>query len=386
LNSCKDSFVAIRDTAHAAIIKLPLQRIKRVFALQKVPPKTANADSVGASMPKVLSQDEIGALFNAAQPGQKSRAATEMKRVEKYDLTRSKGLSAEQVRVVDTLHQSFARRLSDSLGTYLRTGCEMSLVSAQQLRYSEFLGRAPEKSYLATLRVLPIDAGALIVMDLSLAFPIIDLALGGSGGDITEPRDTTEIEDQIIETTMGLIARVLQNAWASVAPFDIQFDQRQPLAQAQALMLPNERILSLNFEIGLLDARGALNIALPAVVANALLRKLAAPGSLSERIPSRNTRRKLRQSLLGCYFPLDLSLPISPLPVRKLLELEPEYVLVLPIRADKPVNLNIAGEKMFDAYPVRKGTCKGARIERRAQLHHSSPQEWTHAQASPPRT
>jgi len=49
--------------------------------------------------------------------------------------------SAEQIRVVNTLHESFARRLSDSLGTYLRTVCEMNLVTAEQLRYSEFLGR-----------------------------------------------------------------------------------------------------------------------------------------------------------------------------------------------------------------------------------------------------
>ena len=130
-------------------------------------------------MRRVLNQDEIDALFSAAQPGQKSEPAAK-KHVERCDLGKSKTLSAEQIRVVNTLHESFARRLSDSLGTYLRTGCEMSLVAAEQLRYSEFLGRVPELSYLASLR-------------------------------------------------------------------------RQPLSQAHALMLPNERILTLNFEIRLLD-------------------------------------------------------------------------------------------------------------------------------------
>ncbi len=326
-------------------------------------------------MRKTLSQNEIDALFSAAQPGKGLEAPASMKSVEKCDLSKSKTLSAEQVRVVNTLHESFARRLGDSLGTYLRTGCEMNLVAAEQLRYSEFLGRVPALSYLASLRMLPIDAGALVLMDLSLVFPIVDLALGGSGGDVTEPRETTEIEDQIIETAISLLARDLQTAWAPVVAFDIQFDQRQPIAQAHALMLPNERILSLNFEIRLLDLQGALNIALPAVVANALLRKLAAPGSLGERIPSRNARRRIRESLLDSHFVADLSLPPSQLSVRELLNIEPQYVLVLPNRADKPVHLNVAGKPMFDAHPVRKGTHKGARIERRSALRQAAAKE-----------
>ena len=325
-------------------------------------------------MRKVLSQDEIDALFSAAQPGQRGEAAVK-KHVERCDLGKSKTLSAEQIRVVNALHESFARRLSDSLGTYLRAGCEMNLVTAEHLRYSEFLGRVPELSYLASLRMLPIDAGALILMDLSLVFPIIDLALGGSGGEATEPRETTEIEDQVIETAISLIARDLQNAWAPVVALDIQFDQRQPLAQVHSLMLPNERILSLNFEIRLLDLRGALNIALPAVVANALLRKLSTPGSLGERIPSRNTRRRTRECLLDGNFLAELSLPPSHLSVRELLNIQPQYVLVLPNRADKPAHLNIAGKPMFEAHPVRRGTRKGARIERRTMLHSSAPKE-----------
>jgi flagellar motor switch protein FliM len=323
-------------------------------------------------MRRVLSQSEIDALFTAARPGQGDETGAPKKNVERCDLGKAKTLSTEQIRVVNTLHESFARRLSVSLGTYLRTGCEMNLVAAEQLRYSEFLGRVPGLSYLASLRMLPIDAGALILMDLSLVFPIVDLTLGGSGGDVTEPRDTTEIEDQIVETAISLIARDLQNAWAPVVAFDIQFDQRQPLAQAHVLMLPNERILSLNFEIRLLDLRGALNIALPAVVANALLRKLATPGSLGERIPSRNTRRKIRESLLDGYFLADLSLPPSTLSVRELLNIEPQYVLVLPNQADQPVHLNVGGKPMFEAHPVRRGTHKGARIERRTTLHQSA--------------
>jgi len=320
-------------------------------------------------MSRVLTQEEIDALFSAAQPRGNLEAETPRKTVEKCDLSKSKTLSVEQVRIVNTLHESLARRLANSLGTYLRVGFEMNLVSVEQLRYAEFLGRIPELTYVATFHIQPIDARALIQVDFTLVFPIVDLALGGSGADPTDPRELTEIEEQVVQTVISLIAQDLQVTWAPIVAFEIQFEQRQPLAQIQALMLPSERILSLNFEIRLLDLHGTLSIALPAVVANALLRKLAVHRSLTERIPSRNLRRRIRESLLDSYFVADLSLPPSPLPVRELLSIAPGSVLALPNRADRPVHLNISGKPMFEAHAVRKGRHKGARIEKRVSFH-----------------
>jgi flagellar motor switch protein FliM len=261
-----------------------------------------------------------------------------------------------------------ARRLGNSLGAYLRVGFEMNLVSAEQLTYGEFIFRVPELTYLASVRILPIDARAAIQADLSLVFPIVDLVLGGSGADPIEPRDLTEIEEQIFETAVTLIARDLQITWAPVIELDIQFDQRQQYAQVQSLMLPNEKILSLSFEIRLPDARGTLNMAFPAVVANALLRKLSTKWSYFERIPSRETRRRIRERLLDSRFRAQLSLPPCPLSVRELVSVEPGKVLILPRRANEPIQLTIAGKPMFTAYPVRYGTQKGARVERRNSI------------------
>jgi len=225
-------------------------------------------------MKKVLSQEEIDALFSAAQSSGKLESSSE-KKVEKCYLAKSKTLLTEQVQAVNALHESLARRLSDSLGAYLRVGMDMHLVSVEQLRFGEFLSRIPESRYLASLRVVQIDARAVIQLDLALLFPMLDLALGGSGADPINVREPTEIEEVIVETVVGLIARDIQATWAPIVSFDIQFDQRQTIMQVQGLMLSNEKVLSLNFEVQLLDVRGTFNIALPAIVANALLRKLA---------------------------------------------------------------------------------------------------------------
>jgi flagellar motor switch protein FliM len=51
--------------------------------------------------------------------------------------------------------------------------------------------------------------------------------------------------------------------------------------------------------------------------------------------------------------------------IRQLVDLEPGQILMLPKSAREPIDLNIAGKPMFLAYPVRQGTRRSARVERR---------------------
>jgi flagellar motor switch protein FliM len=319
-------------------------------------------------MRKILSLEEIDALFGAAHAGpQASRSAGE-KKVQPCDLRRSSILTADQVRVVTALHESLARRLAQALGAYLRVSLEIALLSVEQLTYHEFVTRIPEITYLASLHVLPMDARVALQADISLVFPIVDLVLGGSGADLIEPRDLTEIEERLFDLVVRLIARDLQSIWAPVLELAIRFDQCQQYTQMHNLMPPHEKILAVSFEIRLLEARGTLNLAFPAVIADALLRKLSVRGSLPERVTSAETRRRLQERLLDSRFIAQLCLPPSPLKVRDLLALEVGDIVPLPRACGQAVHLNVAGKPMFHAFPVRHGIRKGARIERRSSI------------------
>ncbi len=325
-------------------------------------------------MRKTLTQEEIDALFKAAHTAPKPKSSSK-KTFEAYDLRQSRQLDTDHVQILTTLHEGLARRLGNSLAAYLRVSFEMNLVSIEQLTYREFMGRMPELTYFASLHVLPIDARAALQADLSLVFPIVDLVLGGSGAEFTDARDLTEIEEQIFETVVGLIARDLQMTWALLLQLDIQFEQRQAHAQVLGLMLPLEKILCLSFEIRLPSAHGKINLALPAVVANALLRKLSVQWSFAGPLPSRETRRQIRQHLLDSQFEAALCLPLSGVTVRELIALEPGSLIVLPKRVQDPVHLNVAGKPMFLAYPVRHARQRGARIEKRLSLAESAGKE-----------
>ncbi|MBS1841945.1 MAG: flagellar motor switch protein FliM [Acidobacteria bacterium] len=324
-------------------------------------------------MRKTLEQSEIDALFSKAQAAQRASRSKPLQKIVPWDLRGSNQLTADQLLSVSTLHESLARRLSGSIGAHLRVAFEMTLVSVEQLAYREFLGRLPDITYFSSMHVMPIDARAAVQLDISLAYPVIDVVLGGNGTEAQDVRDLTEIEEQILESVFRLILLDLHATWAPVLDLDFKFEQRQRNVEMQNTMLPGEKILCLSFEARIAETSGTLAMVFPAVITNALLRKLSVQGSYSERIPSRDTARRMRERIMDCHFLVDLSLPPSAVTIRELVSLEKDQVLMLPQRSREPVRLNIAGKPMFRAHPVRHGTQRGARIEERVPLSPSTP-------------
>lgn len=321
-------------------------------------------------MEKILNQEEIDALFRAAQKGKipDSTGRPLQKLVAKLNLRETSQINKEQVRAVSALHESFARNISNSLSAYLRVGFDVNLVSVEQITYSEVLSRLPDLTYLCSIRIQPIDALALLQMDLALAFPVMDLVLGGAGGEMIELRDLTEIEEQIFESVIQLIMRELQASWNPTLEVQIDFDQRQHASQTLSLMPPAERSLALSFEIKVNDAHGTLNVTFPAVAANALLRKLTAQSVSYRRGSSTAQVNQIRLHMLDSEFDVELRLPPTPISVRDLTELQVGQVLPLHQAVEQPAILFIAGKEMFMAYPVACGHVRGGQILQRNSI------------------
>jgi len=316
---------------------------------------------------RTLDQSQIDALFAKAQEAQGAAHNAPAKHIVPFDL-RPKQLTQTQLSGVTSLHESFARRFSYTLAAHLRVKFAMALVSVQQMSFSEFLSLLSDLTYFGSVHVMPIDARAGLQFDIALTYPIIDVALGGSGSEAIAMRDLTEIEEQILDAVVRLMLLDLQAVWAPVLDLDFQFEQRQRAVQLQSTMQPGEKVLCIGFECHVAESSGTMTMVFPAAIANALLRRLSAQWSAVQRIPSRDSRRRLRAHLLDSRFAVDLSLPHSPLTIRQLIDLAPDSVLTLPNRAREPIHLNVAGKPMFLAYPVRNGNKRGARVERRISI------------------
>ncbi len=311
-------------------------------------------------MQKVLNQDEIDAMFRAARRAPSEPQDDPARKIIPWNVRQVGQISRDQLRTISTLHEAFARNLTHSLGAYLRIVFETNLVSVEQLTYREVLARIPDLAYLASFRMDGANATAALYLDLALAFPIIDLLLGGSGSPKTDLREVTEIEDQILAGVVTLICHELQSAWTALG-LTFEFDQHQPAAQMQRLMPPNEKTLCLSFEIRMPESQGTLTVAFPAAVSNALLRKMSDEWG-AHRSHGESQAEHIKPHLLDSVFEAELSLPAVPITARELMVLRPGSLLRLPRQINVPPVLTIAGTAIFEAYAVRSGVKCAAQL------------------------
>ncbi|MGC2447515.1 MAG: FliM/FliN family flagellar motor switch protein [Candidatus Sulfotelmatobacter sp.] len=312
-------------------------------------------------MQKVLNQEEIDAMVRAARGGTRLEQGPEvLSHVEPWDVRRAGQIGREQLQTITALHESFARNLTHSLGAYLRVVFATTLVSAEHLTYREFLQRIPETTYVASCRLDPTGLSAALQLDLKVAFPIIDLLLGGEGKSMAAAREITDIEEQILDSVARIICRELGAAWQALT-LEVNFEERLEASEAQRLMLPDEKTLSLSFEVTMPDARGGLSLAVPAAVSNALLRKIAADWTHRRPRATADFRHRIMRRLLECPFEIELAARDLALPVSTLAALQSGDVLTFARPATEPASLLVAGIEMFHALPAR---CAGSRAAR----------------------
>lgn len=280
---------------------------------------------------------------------------------ERWDVRQAGRIGREQLQTITALHESFARNLTHSLGAYLRVVFTTTLVSAEHLTYREFLQGIPETTYIASCRLDPTGHNAALQLDLKVAFPIIDLLLGGEGKAVAATRELTDIEEQILDSVARIICRELGSAWQAL-PLEVIFEERLQTGEAQRLMAAEEKILSLSFEVTIAEVRGSLILALPGAVSNSLLRKLAGDRVRRRSRAATDHRRQLMQRLLDCPFHVELAATSIPIPLSTVAALAAGDVLAFARPATEAAALLVAGSEMLQALPARCSNKRAARV------------------------
>lgn len=314
-------------------------------------------------MEKMLKQDEIDALFQAAHATSPERPKELDGGAEAttYNFGRAGQISNEQLRAISMLNDLFARNLTHNLAAWLRCRFQVSLVSAEQIPFSEFLMRIPEISYVTSVRLEPLGAVSVLQLDLALAPPIIDLLLGGEGKE-GPLRELTDIEEAILGSLVELICRELTAAWQSVE-LSFKFERRHMQTQLARVMSVSERTLCLSFEIRMPQGSGLLNLAFPAVVANTILRRLTSDwGRGRQHAPE--TRARLEAAVRGVRLGGTVQLPAVRMKAGEIEALRPGQILRLSLTAATAAEWRVGGQLLAVAQPIQHGDHRAVRIER----------------------
>ncbi len=292
--------------------------------------------------------------------------------VEAYDFRKAGQFGGKQFQSLSSIHESFARSLSLSLGASLRTSLEVAMLSIEPNSYEQFLQQSTESSYFAAVALTPLESPAAIELDAAIAFPMLDLLLGGEGKPEEQLRPLTEIEEQILESVMKMVCHELQSLWKPLMGTDVRFERRLRQPQSQSLMPGNERIVVIQFEIAMGEARGFLKLLVPSLVTNGLLRRMSQQHVYRARPTPANKNERLQERLQDAAFRVELVLANLQASLRELVALTPGKVLSFRHRVTDPAMLLVSGKGMFSAYPVASGKLRAAQILKRTQILSAS--------------
>ncbi len=313
-------------------------------------------------MDRSLSQEEIDSVFSSVQ-GKKPEEAKAVA----YDFRRPDRIAKDQLRAIHVLHDNFARNLASSLSAYLRAYAMVTLVSVEQLSFSEFSQCLPSPSCLVSLAMKPYEGNAVLEINSSLVFPILEMLLGGNGkASCKITREVTEIEQVVLDGLYRIILHDLRQAWSSITPIEFTIEARETEPQLLQIMAPNEAVVTIGLEVRIAECSGLINIGMPSIIIKMLRQKFDQQWSVRRAESSQEEQARMLKLLQSSSTLLDARLQGPTIPVEDMLRLDVGDVLTFDYPVERPLNFLVNGKLKYRGFVAGAGRKKAFMIE---ELH-----------------
>jgi flagellar motor switch protein FliM len=276
-------------------------------------------------------------------------------------------LSNENARALTSLHEKFALNVTHSLEVYLGTSIRLKMVSLEQLALQDYISGVGPSTYLLPTALNVMEGNFLMEMDIRLIFPIIDLLLGGAGTTSSdEPRELTEIDEEIVESITAVIIKEVDRSWRAL---NLSLTPGHCIKPALITQIypANEKLVLLMFEMTIGTTTGSFKIVLPTSFVGFLLRHMKAAQSKKISSLRHFPNPSLRERILDCDFKVAVDITQMRVLVKDLIDLKPGVILKMKAPVKNPGRLTVEGVDIFEALPVRSGTLKAAQLSCRSQ-------------------
>jgi flagellar motor switch protein FliM len=310
---------------------------------------------------RVLSQNEIDSVFKKKlASGGEDEAA---KRAQAYDFRRPDRIAKDQLRAIHLLHENFGRNLASSLSAYLRAYVLVNLVSVEQLSFAEFTQCLPSPTSAVALGLAPYDGAAVLELNPTLVFPILEMLLGGSGKSATKiSREVTEIEQTILESLLRIILQDLRSSWEAVAKMEFSIDSHETEPQLLQILAPTEAVVAISMEVKIGDLSGMMNIGIPSIVVKMLRHKFDQQWSVRKAEATQLEHARFLNLIRAAQVNVDTRLTHQTLRVDRLLDLKEGDILAFDHPLAKPFDVTVNGAKKFRGEIVVSGRKRAVEI------------------------
>lgn len=171
--------------------------------------------------------------------------------------------STPQFRMLQSIHEGFARSLSNVLSTFLQSEIQAKLAGIRLITAGDFQKAAQNPSCLILLQLHPGSETMMLYLESATVLTLLDLLLGGTGVPVSAPRELTEIEWSLLEEISRVIVRSLGESWQVVKAVEFVVETMGSDPGLMACPDPARSVLRVSFEIQFAAQIGHFEIAVP---------------------------------------------------------------------------------------------------------------------------
>ncbi len=314
-------------------------------------------------MSDVLSREEINALLAAfSGAGGQNRISEDPfakeyegapRNIKPYDFRRPDKFSKDQLRVIEMVHETYARHVSTILSGLLRAGVRVTLLGVAQGIYDEFLSKLRNPTVLNFISLSPLEGSMIMEMNINTAFVIIDRLLGGMGKNVMKPRDLTDIERSLIHGITTKMLQEFKGAWSHIIEMTPEIEGYEMNPQFAQVIPPNDAVCLVSFELKIGDSMGSMNICLPYSLLQPILPKLNAQQWFEDSRRVTVTRKGTfnTKALEKVKVPIIVQLGTVQISFSDLLGLQVGDVIKLDTKAKDELKIVIGGREKFSCVP-----------------------------------
>jgi flagellar motor switch protein FliM len=210
----------------------------------------------------------------------------------------------------------------------------------------------------------PYDGNAVLEINPTLVFPILEMLLGGPGKGASKlSREVTEIEQSILDGLYRIILNDLRSAWQQVCALDFKIEAFETEPQLLQILAPNEAVVAISMEIRIGESCGMMNLGIPSIVIKMLRQKFDQQWSVRRTQATEEHNVRVLQLIKPSEVMTEARLRGPRLSVEDLMQIEPGNVLTFDYPLDKPLDFLINGRLKFQGQVVGAGRKRAFHIE-----------------------
>ncbi len=317
--------------------------------------------------PEILSQNEIDSLLQALSSGEvdvEALGQSDEKKIKNYDFRRPDKFSKDQLRAIQMIHEAFARQLTTTMSTLVRSLVSAEIASVDQLAYDEFIRSLVQPTVIGVLEMYPFSGNALIEMNPNLVFAIIDRMLGGKGQFAGKIRELTDIERTVIERVLMRMLELLEESWSTVVDVRFRYESLESNPFFVQICPGTDMVLLVILKLKVGDVEGMISICIPYFLMEPIMDKLSSQQWFAStgRKDEDGIRSFLIKSLQGVLIPLALELGHTVLSVDDVMQLQTGDVIKLDETVGNSLDVRVGNRVKFKAVPGSVNGNYGAEI------------------------